>query len=483
MQVIACAGSGKTESIARRVAALIDEGEEPASIVAFTFTERVASELKDRIVRRVAEAKGEAFRDRLGPMFVGTIHAYCFRILQDHVPKFGNYDVLDENRHAGFLSREFYRIGLSKLKAKHWAPIRDFASTVDVIANEFIPANALAGTPLGECYSAYRQSLTRHHFLTFSLIIASALEALQDREIREGVRGPLKHLFVDEYQDINPSQERLIEILSAAPVQLTVVGDDDQSIYQWRGSDVRNILTFKRRRTGATSIDLDTNRRSRPAIVDAANRFSKTIPNRLDKTMKEHRPAGPNQVVPWSAATDATEADTIADTIIRLKAQGYRYRDIAVLFRSVRTAAPPLIESLRARDIPYTAGGRTGLFLQPEVAFVAEIYAWFVDGDWRDEPWGEFRKADLARIINGLNAVVGAGRPIPDLQKYVEDWRAFMLRGMRPVNLVGDFYRLLHELGVHQTDLTVAAGSARMGALARFSEVLADFEHVNRRGR
>lgn len=483
LQVIACAGSGKTESIAQRIAALIDEGAEPASIVAFTFTERAAAELKDRITRRVAEVKGEAFRDRLGPMFVGTIHAYCFRILQDHVPKFGNYDVLDENRHAGFLSREFYRIGLSKLKAKHWAPIRDFASTVDVIANEFIPANALAGTPLGECYSAYRQSLTRHHFLTFSLIISSALEALEDRDIRERVCGPLKHLFVDEYQDINPSQERLIEILSAAPVQLTVVGDDDQSIYQWRGSDVRNILTFKQRRTGATSIDLDTNRRSRPAIVDAANRFSKTIPNRLDKTMKEYRPAGPNQVVPWSAATDASEADTIAATILRLKAQGYHYRDIAVLFRSVRTAAPPLIEALRVREIPYTAGGRTGLFLQPEVAFVAEIYAWFVDGDWRDEPWGEFRKADLARIINGLNTVFGAGRPIPELQNYIEDWRAFMLRGVRPVNLVGDYYRLLHELGVHQTDLTSPAGSARMGALARFSEVLADFEHVHRRGR
>jgi DNA helicase II / ATP-dependent DNA helicase PcrA len=483
LQVIACAGSGKTESIARRVAHLIKKGADPQTIVAFTFTERAAAELKDRIIRRVADEMGLEYRDRLGPMFVGTIHAYCFRILQDYVPRFGNYDVLDEHRHAGFLSREFYRIGLNKLKARHWAPLRDFARTVDVIANEFIPPNALAGTTLGECYQAYRQSLHKHHFLTFSQIISEALSALEDPETLERVRGPLRHLFVDEYQDINPSQERLIELLSAPPVELTVVGDDDQSIYQWRGSDVRNILTFKQRRPGAMSVDLDTNRRSRPAIVDAANRFSKSIPNRLDKTMKEHRQTGPNQVVPWSAATDATEADTIADTILRLKDLGYRYRDIAVLFRSVRTSAPPFIEALRARDIPYTAGGRTGLFLQPEVAFVAEIYAWFVDGDWRDEPWGEFRKADLTRIVTGLNSVFGAGQPIPGLQQYIEDWREFMLRGTRPVNLVGDYYRLLHELGVHKTDLTSPAGSARMGALARFSEVLADFEHVNRRGR
>ena len=333
LQVIACAGSGKTESIARLVAALIDEGEEPSSIVAFTFTERAAVELKDRIIRRVAEVKGPDFRDRLGPMFVGTIHAYCFRILQNHVPKYGNYDVLDENRHAGFLSREFRRIGLSKLQAKHWAPIRDFAQTVDVIANEFIPANALAGTPLGECYAAYRESLVRHHFLTFSLIITAALEALQDREARNSVRGPLKHLLVDEYQDINPSQERLIELLAAPPVQLTVVGDDDQAIYQWRGSDVKNILTFRQRRAGSTTVTLDTNRRSRPAIVSAANAFAKTIPNRLEKTMHPDRADAANQVVPWSVATDLDEAERVAETIERLKAQGRQYRDIAILFR------------------------------------------------------------------------------------------------------------------------------------------------------
>lgn len=94
LQVIACAGSGKTESISCRVAALIDEGNPPESIVAFTFTEKAVSELKERINKRVEELKGNDFLGRLGPMFVGTIHAYCFRILQDHVPHYGNYDVL-----------------------------------------------------------------------------------------------------------------------------------------------------------------------------------------------------------------------------------------------------------------------------------------------------------------------------------------------------------------------------------------------------
>ena len=327
------------------------------------------------------------------------------------------------------------------------------------------------------------RSLDRYHFLTFGLLITCALEALEHPAVYARVHAPLRHLFVDEYQDINPAQERLIELLAQPPVQLTVVGDDDQSIYQWRGSDVRNILTFQQRRPASATVQLDDNRRSRPTIVSAANAFARSIPDRLPKQMRPVREAGDNELVAWSAETDEDEAACIADTVERLKAIGYRYRDIAVLYRSVRTSAPPLIEALRARDIPYTAAGRTGLFLQPEVAFLAEIYAWFVDGDWRDDRFAEFRPANLDRIVAGLDRVFGNGAPVPDLEAYLKDWRAFVLRGHRPVNLVGDYYRLLHVLGVHAIDLASPAGSARMGALARFSEVLGDFEHVQRRGR
>lgn len=483
LQVIACAGSGKTESISRRVAALMAEGAAPSSIVAFTFTERAAAELKERITRRVAERLGDSFKDRLGPMFVGTIHGHCFRLLQDYVPRFGNYDVLDEHRHAGFLSKEFHRIGLGKLKRQHWAPIRDFIRTVDVLGNELIRPEALEGTPLGECYRAYRDALDRSRFLTFSLLVTSALEALDRPEVFARVHGPLRHVLVDEYQDINPAQERLIARLSEPPVELTVVGDDDQSIYQWRGSDVRNILTFCERRPGSATVELDANRRSRPAIVSAANSFAQSIPDRLPKVMQPVRQAGANEVVRWAAGTDADEAETIVETIARLADLGFKYRDIGVLFRSVRTSAPPLINALRRRGIPYTAGGRTGLFLQPEVAYIAEIYAWFVDGDWRDEPFSDFRPADLDRIVSGLDDVFGGATPATEVRAYLDDWRVFVLRGHRPVNLVGDFFRLLHFLGVHNTDLSSPAGSARLGALARFSVVLGDFEHVFRRGR
>jgi DNA helicase-2/ATP-dependent DNA helicase PcrA len=244
LQVVACAGAGKTEAISRRAAALIEEGVEPSQIVAFTFTDRAAEGLKTRISRRVAQAKGTAFLDRLGPMFVGTIHSYCLRLLQDHVPEFGNFDVLDENRLAGLLSREHKRLELSKLGSQHWRPIFDFLRNADVVENEPLDAQQLRGTPFGDWNLRFKESLYRYHFLTFGLLISATVKALRRPEVYERVHGPLRHLIVDEYQDINPAQETLIGLLARPPVHLCVVADDDQAIYQWRGSDVSNMLEF-----------------------------------------------------------------------------------------------------------------------------------------------------------------------------------------------------------------------------------------------
>lgn len=482
LQLIACAGSGKTETVAQRVSSLIDEGAAPDSIVAFTFTERAALELKDRILKRVKEKKGAAFLDRLGPMYVGTIHGYCFRLLQDHVPKYGSYDVLDEHRHAGILAREFFNLGLSGVFPGRTATA-DFIRTVDVIGNELIDVATLAGTPLGDCVQKYIDMLERYHFLTFGLIISRAVEALGDPKVLARVTTPLRHLIVDEYQDINPAQQRLIQLLAHPPVQLTVVGDDDQAIYQWRGSDVRHIVNFAAERGTVHAESLDTNRRSRPTIIAAANQFAQSIPDRLDKQMRPHREVGVNEVVPWMAETDVDEAETIARHIQRLHEQGYRYRDIAVLFRSVRTAAPPLLEACRKLGIPVSCGGRTGLFLQQDVAAFGELFAWVVDKDWRDDRYGQFRTADIEQLVVYFATAFDSQRPEKELRKYFEDWKTHCHRGSNPVSLVGHFYKHLWILGAFRIDLDSAEGSARFGALARFSELLADFEHVNRRGR
>ena len=253
LQVVACAGSGKTEAISRRISSLVVEGVEPHEIVAFTFTERAAKSLKTRIAKRIVEAKGEKYLGRTGGMYVGTIHSFCLRLLQDNVPRYGNFDVLDENRLGGLLSREHRRLDLASLGTKHWRPILDFIKNSDVVDNELIDSKALEGTAFGTAYLRYKETLNRYHFLTFGMLVSEAVLALEDLFVAKKVRQNLKHLVVDEYQDVNPAQERLISLLAQDPVQLTVVADDDQSIYQWRGSDVGNMLGFRERYSPVTS--------------------------------------------------------------------------------------------------------------------------------------------------------------------------------------------------------------------------------------
>jgi ATP-dependent DNA helicase UvrD/PcrA len=483
LQVIACAGAGKTEAISRRVAALIEEGVEPSQIVAFTFTERAAEGLKTRISKRVTEVKGNDFLDRLGPMFIGTIHSYCLRLLQDHVPEYGNFDVLDENRLAGLLSREHNRLELSKLGAQHWRPIFDFLRNADVVENELLDAQQLKGTPFGNCYLRFKETLNRYHFLTYGLLISAAVKALTRPEVYKRVHGPLRHLIVDEYQDINPAQEKLISLLARKPVHLCVVADDDQAIYQWRGSDVSNMLEFTKRYKATTSLRLSANRRSRPKIIATANAFAELIIPRLPKKMKPHRsPCGP-EVYCWAAETMPAEAEVIADTIERLRKKGYRYKDIAILFRSVRTSSPPVIEVFRERAIPFRCAGRTGLFLQPEACVLGKLYAWLSENDWKNDRYGNSQPVNILHLVDEFQAVFNGGKEIGGLGQYLIDWKALVSNETAPANLVRDLYRLLRLLAVQKLNLDDANASARMGCLARFSQILADFEHVTRRAR
>jgi DNA helicase-2/ATP-dependent DNA helicase PcrA len=210
---------------------------------------------------------------------------------------------------------------------------------------------------------------------------------------------------VDEYQDINPAQEELIRILAKLPVHLCVVADDDQSIYQWRGSDVSNMLTFADRYSGVTPLTLSVNRRSRPTIIKTANEFAKTIKPRLSKAMKEYRKPGTLELHSWAAGTDEEEADVIAATIERLHKQGYRYKDIAILYRSVRTSSPPLLKILKKKGIPFRCAGRTGLFLQPEAQVLGKTYAWLAGRDWKEERYGQSNPVDSDDLLSEYRKV------------------------------------------------------------------------------
>ncbi len=515
VQVVACAGSGKTESISRRVAEILRRGGQPEEVVAFTFTEKAAAELKDRVGKHVRRVLGEDKIGVLGRMFVGTIHAYCFRMLSEHHLEVGNYDVLDENTHAAFVNRRRYDIGFEDLaqevtgrRVYGYAAAELFLKSVDAVGNELIPDKKLTPTAFAEAYQKYRKTLQEHKLLTFGLIIAQMVEMMeQNSEFRRRVRRHLKHLVVDEYQDINPAQERLIELLSADPlkaehpVQLCVVGDDDQAIYQWRGSDVSNILEFAERRRAlgrkVTVAKLVDNRRSLSPIVKAANRFAESITGRLEKEMSPVRGEGPKgdpAVICWSAENCEEEGERIAKHIKQLHAKGLRYADVAILLRSVSSSAGPIAAALEAEGIPASFAGRSGLFDQPEVAALGMAYVWVAESKWpfQDEDEDgrarvEWREVEVDDILERLEEGLGLTKAKrKDFGKYLDSWKEFRTSGAgsNKINMVEDLYQLIEELGLWTLDPDAGPEQARrLGSLGVLSQILADYESVAARGR
>jgi DNA helicase II / ATP-dependent DNA helicase PcrA len=279
LQIIASAGSGKTEVVSQRVADLLADGEPASGIVAFTFTERAADELRQRIAARAEERLGHDVVDSLGRLFVGTIHGYCFRLLQTHVPRYETFDVLDDRRLTALLAREANRLGIRELDERNrlFGSISAFLDSVDVVENELVDPASMP-EPFREVLVGYLDTLERYRLLTFGQQVVHAVRELERGPALDAVLADLHHLIVDEYQDVNQAQERLIRLLTGPGVELCVVGDDDQAIYQWRGSDVANIVTFRDRYPGVSTFEITTNRRSRPDIIEAANRFAASIP-------------------------------------------------------------------------------------------------------------------------------------------------------------------------------------------------------------
>ncbi|WP_217697934.1 ATP-dependent helicase [Sinomonas mesophila] len=487
LQIIAAAGSGKTEVVSQRVASLLVDGEPPESIVAFTFTEKAAAELKERIRDRVTAVQGAEASDRLGRLFVGTIHAYCFRMLQTYVPSYETYTPLDTNQLTNLLYRESHRLGIKNLATQTlFRNIMMFQRGVDVIENELIAVDSLPEDAFKSAVTEYYAMLDRYQFMSFGTQIVRAVEALENAEIHAQVTKPLRHLVVDEYQDVNPAQERLISQLAKprGTADVVVVGDDDQAIYQWRGSAVENIVTFQDRYPNVKQFRLLTNRRSRPGVVELANAFAATISGRIDKEMRSIRDAiGPSVAFSQNPGTEHDEAEEIAKKIIEFYRNGVKYSDIAILVRG-KAAYPAILEALAAHRIPVQPGGRTGLFAQPEAEVFAATYSWIGGVDWSPKQFGPRQTITLNRLLGDYTRIFGlttANREV--LNEYLVAWKSKALGSEFNESLVGDFYVLVELLGVNHWNLTDGLTRNRLGTIARFTNVLADYEGVSWRAR
>lgn len=293
IRIIACAGAGKTEVVARGTGEIIKQGTDPANVVAFTYTEKAAGELKARIREVLLRENPE--RSDISEMYVGTIHSFCFEILKDLVPKYKSYDVLDEAKRVAFLSKPanyYQNLKLNKLEAfgksrvlAKYSVINRFISCVDLVLNESIPIRKI-NVELRNSIEAYLDLLEQERYLDFSTMISTLVGILSEKkDVRKKLQARIKNLIVDEYQDINGLQQELIKNIIGAETKICVVGDDDQCIYNWRGSIVGYIIKFHEQFENVKKRTLRCNFRSTGKVIGLANSLIAKNSFRLEKAM------------------------------------------------------------------------------------------------------------------------------------------------------------------------------------------------------
>lgn len=395
---IACAGSGKSQTLAYRIARLMSQGVPANSIVAITFTEKAADSIKRRVASVLVKT-GQS-PNLIGQMFIGTIHAFCQNVLTDSDAVFRQYDVLDANRFMLYLMSRYYKLGIADLKTRYkdkyfdtleqvrnaWNIVRDEGiSIVDVTERD---------EQLGSTLAGIRDGLVQDQFIDFASMVREVADRVREAgRVRERM-GAVRHLLVDEYQDVSGAQEELIAAVHQLGGSIFVVGDDDQSIYGWRGAYVANILEFEQRYADVHRHVLATNFRSTRAIVDVSNAFaaSQLGPQRLPKTPRSSADATPRQLLVHHFPTRQDEAEWVADRIQALIGTEYRRNpsmpprglvaaDFAILMRSTKSEEQDgnprhaaFSNALRARGIDFTLSAGGSVFDRPAVNALREVF-------------------------------------------------------------------------------------------------------------
>ncbi len=489
---LACAGSGKSRTLAYKIAYLVSKGEAPECIIAFTFTEKAAESIK----RRVAEAlhKFELPVNNIGAMFIGTLDSFCQKLLGDINARYRQYDILDQNRLILYVMSRLKKLGLQNGKG-YFSRIKELTQAWQTLNNENI---AIAGVEqydadLYSKLSNLSHQLDADGFMDFSFAINLAVKELKKITHKEdSYIEKFKFLFVDEYQDINPIQEEFIKTLASHLDMLFVVGDDDQSIYGWRGANVQNILTFEDRYVNVSVHRLLVNFRSTKAIVETANNFiQRTIPvERLPKNIIFHADGNIQDLRKLWFDKREDEAKWVAERIKSLvgttyieynadgtekSRRGLTYSDFVVLLRGIRNKNGEnrdvqFVNAMRDMNIPVKTTGEGGIFDRPYAQCVLKIMELLRDN----------KELDRIVVEECFNNYVLPYFPTADKNKYLrvlQEWYTNIYtptssnrRKVYPQNL-------LHQLAdaLMLRDLTDETALRDLGL---FSDIIKDVEQT-----
>ena len=357
--ILAGAGTGKTRTITARMAHMVDKGIPPETILAVTFTNKASNEMRERVIDMVADGKGKK-------IVLGTFHAFCVKLLREHAEKLGfkkNWTIYTQSEQTSLIKRIVARM-VTKDETYDAAKIQSRISSAKNSGQSLgDPEHSLEAAVM----EAYKSEMRALNAMDFDDLILLGVELLEEHEsVRFRVRDQHRYVMVDEFQDTNGLQMRLLNALVGPPYNVCVVGDDDQSIYGWRGADITNILEFERFFPDPHVIKLEENYRSTTPILHTANSLIKNNAGRRPKTLWSRNP-GTDNVRLVVTEDDAEEAEMIVSEIEKYHFQNAQpYEDFAVLFRT-NEQSRVLEQQFRQRKVPYRVVGSRSFFDRREI--------------------------------------------------------------------------------------------------------------------
>ena len=406
--ILAGAGSGKTRVLTHRVAYLIEEGINPWNIMAITFTNKAAGEMRERVDRIVGYGAES--------IWIATFHSSCARILRRYIDRLGydtNFAIYDTDDTKSIIKEVAKRNNIDTKQLKE----RTILNAISSAKNELIgpdeyslsAGNDYTMSRIAACYRDYQRTLKKNNALDFDDLLFKCVELFKtDAEVLHYYQDRFKYICVDEYQDTNTAQFEFVRLLADASRNICVVGDDDQSIYKFRGANIHNILDFEQIYPEAKVIKLEQNYRSTSSILDAANAVIRHNRGRKDKTLWTDK--GEGEKVKLEILDNAyEEASFITRDIARQVEGGANYNDFAILYRT-NAQSRMLEESMVMSGMPYNVVGGVNFYSRREIKDILSYLKTISNG--RD---------DLAckRIINIPKRGIGA-TSIAKIQDYAD---------------------------------------------------------------
>ena len=468
--ILAGAGSGKTKVVTSKIAYLIEELNVPSwKILAITFTNKAAKEMKDRVQKLID-------RD-ISSMWIGTFHSICVRILRKNIERIGyngNFTIYDRDDQITVVKEAIAELSIDRDIYKPRAIINDISNikSEGISPIEYIEANKdnFFKENLGKIYDLYEKKLRKNNALDFDDLLIKTVDILKSEEdVRDFYRDKFEYIFVDEYQDTNKIQYELIKLIAGTKPNLTVVGDNDQSIYKWRGADINNILNFHKDFPGAKIVKLEQNYRSSQKILDVANQVIGYNTSRIEKNLWTSRDEG-KDVVYREFPHSNEEEYGVVNKIIALNYKGEEFKDMAILYRT-NAQSRGFEEALVRERIPYKIVGGLKFYDRMEVK---DVLAYLRILNNTDD------NVSLARIINRPKRGIG-DTSLSDLLDYADENRLSLYDVITNIDEFEDLNlrarKNIKEFGSILKILKDRAENLSIGKL--FEEVLYESGYVN----